>query len=113
MVEPLNGQLAAALVSSGGAIIVAVITRREIRRRVGTPNGRGNLTEMAGVNADHLESIQATLGELVQGQVKMVNSQAGQDRRLAVLERDRPPWWAAWFPVAVGAALVLIRRRSR
>lgn len=68
-----------------GPVMLAMVTRREIKSRVGTPNGQGNVVEM-------LE--------------KLIESQAGQDRRLA--EHDRrlarlearhdPPWWwpASW-----------------
>jgi len=109
----VSDPIAAAIIATTGSIVVALITRQQIRRRVGTPNGRGNLIEMAERSEARLERLEDVAGQLVDGQARIVNSQAGQDRRLAVLERDRPPPWLPWVPVAVTAALVVLRRRFR
>lgn len=91
-----------------------------LRQSVGRPNGRGNLMQMMAKVLDHLErhddqidQVDQRTATLVDGQATLINSQAGQDNRLARLERDRPPWWITWAPLAALAAMLALARRRR
>lgn len=62
-----------------GPLVVGVHAAR-LKRAVGTPNGRGDIVQM-------LERIDARTERLETRTADLVDSQAGQDRRLAAIER--------------------------
>jgi hypothetical protein len=65
-----------------GPLLLAWFTRRQLSKRVGTPNGSGTLTEMA----EQLLAGQATQDERL---ARLEARQAGVEARLSDLERGR------------------------
>lgn len=81
-----------AAITGGFALLVIVVqgrrTRAEVERRVGTPNGHGNVVEMLeralrhqGKQDDHNERMLTRLGRIEAGQ-------RTQDERIAALEGE-------------------------
>jgi hypothetical protein len=73
-------------IGSAGAVVAAQVAKR-LEKRLGEPNGHGNLHEAVSGIAHKVEELTASQQHLVSGMSSMISGQGRQDENLAAIHK--------------------------